>query len=165
MPDDQLRGHSKSWVWCPSVRFKVPTVQLGCEDQIGSAYDLNMSLFNHWFIHKIFDEYLQSAKHHSLLLGIQREIRHNLVHSWGMDKQIYYEPQHDVTSAGTQGWAGKRNVNSDGARNGIIRLSTQANTCLSCMTFSKLLNLFLLQYLICKMEIKPILSLKVCCED
>lgn len=60
---------TKSWVWCPTVRFKVPTVQLGCEDQIGSAYDLNINLFNHWFIQEVFDKYLQSVKHPFIVAG------------------------------------------------------------------------------------------------
>ena len=50
-----------------------------------------------------------------------------------------------------------------GTRTGIRRLSTLPKPCLSHVTFMQLLKLFLPQLLVCKMEIKATLSLKVYC--
>lgn len=103
MPDGQLRRRSKSWMWCPCVRFNVPTANRLWRPtgfSLWSQYELVRSMIYSGNICWVSTKCQASF----LVAGDAKEIRHVLVQFCEMDKQIHNEPQCDVMSTGTEGW-------------------------------------------------------------
>lgn len=135
-----LMPHIKSWVLCPN--FEIQWYPL-CRWTVKTKRSQPRIWTRVCSITDLFRKYLWSTKCQALSLVARhtketKAIRHIPAFLWNRQASTQNVPQCDERRAGTEGWAGERSTKSDGTKNGLIRLSTLANTCSSYEPFSNL---------------------------